>query len=50
MRPAGLNQPFQDEDTIDEDFAYRLSGTYVSSIVNESFNRQIEINLKVNYE
>ena len=50
MRPAGLNQPFQDEDTIDEDFAYRLSGTYVSSTVSELFNRLIEINLKVNYE
>ena len=50
MRPAGLNQPFQDEDTIDEDFAYRLSGTYVTSTVSELFNRLIEINLKVNYE
>ena len=50
MRPAGLNQPFQDEDTIDEDFAYRLRGTYVTSTVSELFNRLIEINLKVNYE
>lgn len=32
MQPLDLNDNMRNDDTIDEDFAYRLSGSYVSSV------------------